>query len=85
MNKKQLLADLSAKTFVNKLLADEVLQVDNMPGNMRWYRISFFEVLGKAAISRTIDFYTIDEGKETEAAYYKDSEPVAQIQIKETI
>lgn len=81
MNKQELITDLTSKTFVDAIITDPILQAETT--GTKWYRISFREIVGKVMTNRSIDFYVIDEGTETERAFYKDQEPTQQ--IKEVI
>lgn len=85
MTKKELLEDLKAKPFCDKVLgAEEVVLADNdlkKTNGIKWYRVSFMEVVGKVAISRSINAYVYAEGTANEKAFYGETEPKQQIKI----
>jgi len=77
MNKKELLADLALKPFVDGLNGEPELQEVKADGG-KWYTQNLREVQsGNVAVYRNIHFYVVDEGLATELAYYKDAVPEA--------
>ncbi|MBI4708256.1 MAG: hypothetical protein HY761_10100 [Candidatus Omnitrophica bacterium] len=83
MTKQELLAEMKAKEFIGSVEEPKLLEVK--PDGAKWYQVNVREVVGKAAIYRNMDFYVVDEGKDTESAYYKDSEPSQSIKAIEII
>jgi len=77
MTKKEILADIAKKTFVNRVLTTNLVE-DNC--DIRWYQTNTLQVYANTAIRANIDFYVVDEGKATEAAFYKDVVPETKVQ-----
>ncbi|HOR23336.1 MAG TPA: hypothetical protein PLF57_01465 [Candidatus Saccharibacteria bacterium] len=77
MNKKEILADIESKSFVNRVLATNLIEDNN---GIKWYQTNTLQVYANTAIRANIDFYVVDEGKATEAAYYKDAVPETKVQ-----
>jgi hypothetical protein len=78
MTKTELLQDLASKDFVDSINGEAELKELKADGG-KWYLINIREINpdGQSAVYRNIHFYVVDEGLVTEAAYYKDSIPVA--------
>jgi len=77
MNKQGLLDDLESKVWCDSLNGGPELQEVKADGG-KWYNQNMREVQsGSVAVYRNIPFYVVDEGKTTEAAYYKDAIPDA--------
>ena len=76
MNKTELLQDLASKTWCDSINGTPELKETKADGG-KWYLVNIREVNpdGVSAVYRNIHFYVIDEGKKTEAAYYKDAIP----------
>jgi hypothetical protein len=76
MNKQELLQDLESKSFVDAINGEPELKETKADGG-KWYLVNIREVNpdGDSATYRNIHFYVVDEGLETEKAYYKDSIP----------
>lgn len=82
MTKTELLEDLASKDFVD-YVDSENLNLQNTLLGAKWYRVYFREVVGNCANTRYTDFYVLNEGEETETAYYLNAEPKQQISIQE--
>ncbi len=76
MNKKELLEDLNSKDWCDSINGLPILKEIKDDGG-RWYLVNVREVNpdGKNAVYRNIHFYVVNEGLETESAYYKDAIP----------
>ena len=75
MNKQELLNDLSSKEWCDSLNGEPELKEVKADGG-RWYLINIREIQGgNVGIYRNIHFYVVDEGLESEIAYYKDAVP----------
>lgn len=75
MNKQELLTDLASKVWCDGLNGIPELAEVKADGG-RWYVQNIREVQSESvAVYRNIHFYVVDEGMETEAAYYKDAIP----------
>ncbi len=72
MTKTELLADLEGKEFIDYVATPEL--VETKPDGTKLYLVNVREVVNKAALYRNISFYVVDEGGETEKAYYKDQD-----------
>ena len=71
---KEILQDIQNKTFVYSVNQVELKEVKADGG--KWYLANVREVKDdNTAVYRNIHFYVVDEGLETEKAYYKDSIP----------
>lgn len=81
MTKKELLAELESKDFVKRLISVDKVNNTSL-ANVNWYDANVFDCVGKCGIGRSISFYVLDEGTESEAAFYKDREPETSIQTK---
>ena len=82
LTKAELLADLKGLTFVSSLIGvakltrtEDLEDDEGNPFTVKWYEQNFWEVQGKAAVKRTINFYVEDEDGTNECAFYKDAEP----------
>jgi DNA-binding beta-propeller fold protein YncE len=86
MTKEELLKDLESKDFIDAIVSlgsnDNKEAVEVKPDGSAWYIANVREVSGNVAKYYNISFYVIDEGKESEVAYYMEKEPVATI-VKE--
>lgn len=78
MNKLQIITEIEQKPFVGKLIS--VKQESILPDGTKIYHAEILEIVENACIGKTIPFYVINEGLETEQAYYKDLEPIPTIQ-----
>jgi len=77
VNKQELINDLKSKEWCDSINGIPKLQEQKADGG-RWYIVNVRELQGgNVGIYRNIHFYVIDEGIETEAAYYKDAIPEA--------
>ena len=75
MNKQELLNDLKSKEWCDSLNGIPELKEVKADGG-KWYLINIREIQGgNVGIYRNIHFYVIDEGLESEIAYYKDAVP----------
>jgi len=74
MTKSELLQDLASKDWCDSINGDPQLQEVKSDGG-KWYIVNIREVQNNVAVYRNISFYVVDEGLETEKAYYKDSVP----------
>lgn len=75
MNKQELLNDLLSKDWCDGLNNLPELAETKADGG-KWYIQNIREVQSNSvAIYRNIHFYVVDEGLETETAYYKDAIP----------
>ena len=75
MNKQELLNDLLSKEWCDSLNGVPELKEVKADGG-RWYLINIREIQGgNVGIYRNIHFYVVDEGSESEIAYYKDAVP----------
>ena len=75
MNKQELLNDLLSKEWCDSLNGVPELKEVKADGG-RWYLINIREIQGgNVGIYRNIHFYVVDEGLESEIAYYKDAVP----------
>lgn len=72
MNKAELLADLGAKVVRVLKTSEKADQVKNDAG-VRVYQTEVLELNKAVVTGRTITWYTIDEGSESEQAYYQTS------------
>lgn len=71
---KEILQDISDKSFVDSINQIELKEVKADGG--KWYLANVREVKDdNTAVYRNIHFYVVDEGLETEKAYYKDEIP----------
>ena len=71
---KEILQDIQNKTFVDSVNQVELKEVKADGG--KWYLANVREVKDdNTAVYRNIHFYVVDEGLETEKAYYKDEIP----------
>lgn len=71
---KEILQDIQNKTFVDSINQVELKEVKADGG--KWYLANVREVKDdNTAVYRNIHFYVVDEGLETEKAYYKDEIP----------
>lgn len=80
MNKQELLNDLTSKDFCDSLNGKAVPTPDSPKADGAiWYVQNIREVhpTKMTATYRNIYFYVVDEGLETEQAYYKDAIPTA--------
>jgi len=77
MNKEQLLADLNAQPFVERVMG--ITLIEEKPNNVKWYQANVFQTYVNAASCVNIDFYVTDEGMKEEKAYYKDEAPVSSV------
>jgi len=77
MNTQELLNDLLSKDWCDGL--NGVPKLQEIKDDLgRWYIVNIRELQGgNVGIYRNIHFYVIDEGLETEAAYYMDKIPEA--------
>lgn len=69
MTKKELVDGLKAKAFVSRFVG-EATQVGNEADGIKVYHQNYFEISGEAADIKKVAFYVVDEGQESEAAYY---------------
>ena len=78
MNKQELINDLESRSFVKQLtsLEDTMLASDNL----KLYAQHYIETDGLVAKETKAHIFVIDEGLETEVAYYKDREPESSVQ-----
>lgn len=80
MTKTELIADLTSK-FAE--VAEPILQTPqpaDINGNaVNWYDSYVMEVEGLGATFKHIQFYVLNEGTETETAYYKKDQVPAEI------
>jgi len=75
MNKQELLNDLKSKEWCDSLNGEPKLKEIKQDSG-RWYLINIREIQGgNVGIYRNIHFYVVDEGLESEIAYYKDAVP----------
>ena len=75
MNKQELLDDLKSKEWCDSLNGIPELKEVKADGG-KWYLVNIREIQGgNVGIYRNIHFYVIDEGLESEIAYYKDAVP----------
>ena len=71
---KEILQDIQNKSFVDSVNQVELKEVKSDGG--KWYLANVREVKDdNTAVYRNIHFYVVDEGLETEKAYYKDEIP----------
>ena len=71
---KEILQDIQNKSFVDSINKVELKEVKADGG--KWYLANVREVKDdNTAVYRNIHFYVVDEGLETEKAYYKDEIP----------
>jgi len=71
---KEILQDIQNKSFVDSVNQVELKEVKADGG--KWYLANVREVKDdNTAVYRNIHFYVVDEGLETEKAYYKDEIP----------
>jgi hypothetical protein len=77
MNKKELIQDLKNKSFVKKLTA---LEDTGLASQDLKHAQHYIETDGNVAKETKAHIYVLDEGLETEEAYYKDREPTATVQ-----
>ena len=75
MTKQELLTDLESKDFVDGIVVDAT-KTEDKPDGSKTYIVNIREVVGNSAIYRNISFYVVDEGEETERAFYQEKEPV---------
>lgn len=68
MNKEQIIQDISSETFCTRLVG-EATKTGNET-DIAIYRQSYLEVSGDSAMVKSTSFYVVDEGLETEQAYY---------------
>lgn len=74
MTKQQLLADIISRDYVD-WVGTPVVQ-ENKEGNCTLYMVAIRQIIGTAATFMNVQFYVVDEGEATEAAYYKDIPPI---------
>lgn len=88
MKKTELLQEIEDQTYCGKLLGIEEVSLDEndlkTTNNIKWYQVSFMEVVGKICKTRKISIYVFNEGTTKEAAYYGDKEPKQSINITTT-
>jgi len=89
MTKTELLHELEKQTYCGKLLGVEEVQLNEndfkKTNNIKWYLVSFMEIVDKVCKVRKISMYVFDAETENEAAYYEDKEPEQSIKVKEII
>jgi len=78
MNKQELINDLESKSFVKQLTGLEDTQLASE--NLKLYAQHYIETNGLVAKETKAHIFVIDEGLETEVAYYKDREPESSVQ-----
>jgi len=78
MNKQELINDLESRNFVKQLTGLEDTQLASE--NLKLYAQHYIETDGLVAKETKAHIFVIDEGLETEVAYYKDREPESSVQ-----
>ena len=78
MNKQELINDLESRSFVKQLTGLEDTQLASE--NLKLYAQHYIETDGLVAKETKAHIFVIDEGLETEVAYYKDREPESSVQ-----
>ena len=75
--KNEILQDIANKSFIDSLNGEPELSPDSPKADGgKWYIQNVREVKDdNTAVYRNIHFYVVDEGLETEKAYYKDEIP----------
>ena len=68
MTKSEIISDLQGKSFVSRLVGD--CQKVGDESGIGVYHQCYLEVAGDQAQIKKVAFYVVDEGKDTEAAYY---------------
>jgi len=81
MTKQQLLADLLSHSFVDGLVGEPSVQAYLDDGSIS-YTVKYREVVDLTAKEMTLFIYVVDEGETTERAFYKNKEPVSQLEDK---
>lgn len=75
MNKKELLQDLTSKSFVKGISKPKFVQSEERFDGGKCYEVQVLEVVDKSAVYQTIQFYVIKEGTSEELAFYRGQEP----------
>lgn len=83
MTKKELLADLEARSFIDGIVGLPSVKETQADGT-KSYSVTYREVNGKVVKNMTVFFYVIDEGTPEERAFYKNKEPGSQVAVKLT-
>lgn len=81
MTLPQLLADIATWQQVD-YVSPNLQWVEDKPGNCKRYKVHYREVDAQAntALYSSVNIYIVDEGTETEAAYYENNKPKVVIQ-----
>ncbi len=80
MTVQELLGDLATKDNVD-YVSPELQFIEDKPGNCKLYKVHYREVdsTDNTAVYNSQSIYVVDEGLETEKAYYKDNIPTVRL------
>jgi len=78
MKKQELIDDILAQSYVLKIINTEKVSdtktVAELEDDTKIYHANIVERIGSVAKGRTVAFYVVNEGEETEQAFYKDKD-----------